>query len=197
MEIPGLENSSLRFNSILWKNSNNIELTGILKLEDGESDLPIKIDCKDVVETYLLFDSDFSNKYIKNFFVSEEHQLLWHYEQYHAVYGKAPLPDPYRFYWDFEDILRYELKIPRRAIDYLNVFGNLKNWVTACYGRAFMMMTVPEHYLPYLVEVFYAQAFEYYFLECEEKPKYEKLKLLSLDTNWIICQEISITTDKC
>ena len=90
-------------------------------------------------------------------------------------------------------MLNKKFDLPRPAQSYLSVSAGLREWEVVCYNRAFLMMTVPEPFLPELSDLFYAQAFEYTVLKDDTRPPVEGLKVLRMGKSWLIANQFEIT----
>lgn len=131
----------------------------------------------------------------KNFQIfsfSSDDSLLWDYGNFAHIYGKAPLPDPFRFFWEFSETLNNKFNLPRKVQSYLSIKTNLREWEVMCYNRAFLMMTVPEPFLPELTDLFYSQAFEYTVLNDDTRNPVEGLSALRFGESWVIAKDYSV-----
>lgn len=60
-----------------------------------------------------------------------------------SIFGQAPLPDPYRFFLEFQRAVRDRLSMSRDPVEYLNLPTSLASWVELVYGRSFLLLTAP------------------------------------------------------
>lgn len=127
--------------------------------------------------------------------LSDTDSLLWNYGKFVHIYGKAPLPDPFQFFWDFSELLSKKFELPRPAQSYLSIKTSLREWEVMCYNRTFLMMTVPEPFIPELSDLFYTQAFEYTVLEDTSRNIKEGLKALRIGSSWLVAEDFIVKSE--
>ncbi|MCC6932278.1 MAG: hypothetical protein IT292_03370 [Deltaproteobacteria bacterium] len=123
--------------------------------------------------------------------VSDDHNMIADYLTTYSLYGNAPLPDPYRFYWDFSVMLRDEFGSLRNPDFYLAVDATLKGWMSNCYNRAFFLGRVPEIMLARTQELLDVQACEYQALKNEVPECTDKLFIRS-NLFWAVAGNVSL-----
>ena len=93
--------------------------------------------------------------------VFEDHPMLLDYGPRASLFGRAPLPDPYRFFLEFHKLVRDEFAIDREPIRYLNYKGRMSEWLSIVYSRSFTAMTGPLVLAEAATKLLDAQVAEY------------------------------------
>ncbi len=75
--------------------------------------------------------------------ISSEEPLLWDYRAWKSIFGNAPLPDPPRFLFEYQRLLRDHFKLDRDPLCYLNFRDRIAEWREFVYQRSFHLLTAP------------------------------------------------------
>jgi len=118
--------------------------------------------------------------------LSSEHPLLADYGKRASLFGRAPLPDPYRFFLEFHKLVRDQFGIEREPLRYLNYKGRMSEWLAMVYSRTFNLLSGPSALVEAAAELLDAQVAEYTLLP-DPSPELA-VSLLEMGKFWIIAE---------
>lgn len=90
--------------------------------------------------------------------VRHDDPMLCEIGPWQSIFGQAPLPDPYRFFLEFQRHVRDALGIVRDPAEYLNFRGSMGSWIELVYGRSYLLLTAPAAVIPGAVAMLEAQS---------------------------------------
>jgi hypothetical protein len=102
--------------------------------------------------------------------ISASHPFLWNYGSWSTIFGKAPLPDAPKFFYDFNQLVLDTLSVERDPLDYLFFQTGLPQWREFVYSRSFTLLNAPTRIAQAATELLDRQAAEYAVLEDPERP---------------------------
>ena len=127
--------------------------------------------------------------------------LLWEYGPYSQIFGQAPLPDPYRFFLEYSQLVRDELKLRRDPVHYLNWRGGLSLWLELVYSRVYSLMVAPSPLIEGAIELLDRQVASYEVLPAtpQQTPQHAAGDaapvLVGLGDSWVVATDISRMAD--
>lgn len=181
----------LRFVRMEWlpEHELHIVLEGRPWWEEGK-DRELTVVLHDVVEAEVRFSGDAEFTRVS---VAEDSPLLWDYGPAAAIYGNAPLPDVPRFFYEFFQLVRFKLSLPRDPAKYLNWLNDFSEWQQFALSRCYLLLRAPLAVAEAARELLEVQAAEYVLLPEEAQDKEKRgFILVTLGDAWFICRGASI-----
>ena len=170
----------------------NVTLTTTEALQDGAGRGRLTITCSNVAAFQINHSVD--NALIDSLTCAKDDPLLWDYGQTESIFGKAPLPDPPRFFAQFAALLESKLGIERSPTKYLNWQGSYNDWRVMVTNRAYNLLTAPTPLIKSISGLLEMQALEFQVLADPPPPDCGELVCCRFDTSWIVCASADVDT---
>lgn len=129
---------------------------------------------------------------VSQILLESDSSLLWDYGSTSTIFGNAPLPDPPRFFFEFFQLVKYRLGVPRDPAGYLNWKENFSEWLGFVYSRSYCLLSAPNPIVEGAIELLDVQAAEYAVLpnpiDTVQSNSVEELSVFRLDDSWVIAK---------
>jgi hypothetical protein len=125
--------------------------------------------------------------------VSTTHPLLADVNSWLAIFGQAPLPDPYRFLLEFYQLVQDRLSLAVNPVDYLNFQDSINKWLNVVYSRSYMLLAAPAAVVEGVRPILDAQLAEYIVLAHKppelKSPPSNRLQSSLSSADGTLCQQ--------
>ena len=155
-----------------------------------EGSTRFEVTLKGVSEAEILFER--GQKELFRLEESLEDALLWDYGQFYEIYGDAPVADPIKFFFDFLQGVRFDLKLARDPARYLNWKKDYKEWVNFTYQRAYHLMTAPKPLTDLATKILDAQAIEHNVLTGPDLSDDKQRSAVWIGPSWFVVEEAEV-----
>lgn len=118
------------------------------------------------------------------------HPLLLDYGPKASLFGRAPLPDPYRFFLEFHKLVRDQFAIEREPLRYLNYKGRMSEWLAVVYSRTYTVLSGPIELAEEATKLLDAQVAEYSLIP-DPTPALD-VSLFYLEDFWVVADKLEL-----